>query len=142
ATRATLAPVWPEWQCANTSNRPLKVIEVDLESDDESDDGVKETQPVDVSGGKTEFPTEKGTEKHGATEAVGAAAEAVEATAAERVGVRINRKLDKDESGKVMSLETGGKRYPERARVPPGEFWKAETEWVTPKAKKRAGWKD
>ena len=83
--------------------RPVKVIEVDLESDDESDDGVKETQPVDVSVGETESPTEKKTEKHGATKAVGAAAEVVGATAAEGVGARFNRKLDKDESGKVMS---------------------------------------
>ncbi|GAQ93462.1 hypothetical protein KFL_015490020 [Klebsormidium nitens] len=81
--------------------RPVKVIEVDPESDDESDDGVKEIQPVDVSVGETESPTEKKTEKHGAMGAVGAAVEAVGASAAEGVGARFNRKLDKDESGKI-----------------------------------------
>ncbi|GAQ92754.1 hypothetical protein KFL_011220030 [Klebsormidium nitens] len=118
--------------------RPVKVIEVDLESGDESDNGVKETQSVDVSVGKMETPTEKKTEKHCATEAVGAGAEGVEATTAERVGARINRK-DKVESEKMMSPEMDGKRYPERTRVPPGEDRKGETGWVTPKAKKRAG---
>ncbi|GAQ92926.1 hypothetical protein KFL_012050030 [Klebsormidium nitens] len=63
--------------------RPVKVIEVDLESDDESDDGVKETQRVDVSVRETESPPEKKTKKHGAMEAVGAAMETMGATAAE-----------------------------------------------------------
>ncbi|GAQ92900.1 hypothetical protein KFL_011910020 [Klebsormidium nitens] len=97
--------------------RPVKVIVVDLESDDESDDGVRESQRVDVSVGETESPTRK-TEKHGATEAVGA-------TAAEGVGARMKRKLNKVESEKMMSPETGNKLYPERARAAPKKLWES-----------------
>ncbi|GAQ93489.1 hypothetical protein KFL_015740010 [Klebsormidium nitens] len=69
--------------------KPVNFIEVDLESDDESDDGVKDSQLVDVSVGETKTPTVTKMEKHGATKAVGAATEAVGATAAEGVGARI-----------------------------------------------------
>ena len=94
--------------------KPVKFIEVDLNSDDE---------------GETE------TKKYGAAEAVGAAAEDVGATAAEGVGARA--KIALKDTERMIAKDSDDKRYPERAREPPGKFWESGTGWVTPKAKKR-----
>ncbi|GAQ91957.1 hypothetical protein with Ribonuclease H-like domain [Klebsormidium nitens] len=70
--------------------KPVKFIEVDLELDDESDDGLKQTQSVDVSVGESEAPTKMVTEVRGATKAVEArVAEAVGATVAKVVGAHM-----------------------------------------------------
>jgi len=88
--------------------KPVKLIEVDLNSDDEK---------------------EMEMEKHGAAEDVGAtAAEDVGATAAEDVGAT---------AAEGVGADLDGRRYPERARVTPGKFWESGMGWVTPKAKKR-----
>lgn len=81
-----------------------------------------------------------GMEKDGAMEAVRAVAEVAGAIAAENVRARATRKIDTGEKSKgLMLLEMGDKRYPERACVPPREFWKSETRWITSKASKQAG---
>jgi hypothetical protein len=87
-------------------------------------------QPVDI---------ETETEKHGATEAVGAAAKDVGTAAAEGVGARAEIVLMETE--RVMSPDSSGRRYPERARAAPENFWETTTErvWITPRTKKRAG---
>jgi hypothetical protein len=71
------------------------------------------------------------TEKHGATKAVGAAAE----------GVGAREEIALMETERVMSPDSGGRRYPERARAAPENFWETTTErvWITPRTKKRAG---
>jgi hypothetical protein len=106
--------------------KPVKYIEVELDSDDEGE----ELQPVDI---------ETETEKHGATKAVGAAAKDVGTSAAEGVGARTEIALMETE--RVMSPDSGGRRYPERARTAPGNFWETTTErvWIMPRTKKRAG---
>jgi hypothetical protein len=74
-----------------------------------------------------------------ATEAVGAAAKDVGTSAAEGVGARTEIALMETE--RVMSPDSGGRRYPERARAAPGNLWEttAERVWITPRTKKRAG---
>ncbi|GAQ91310.1 hypothetical protein KFL_007630010 [Klebsormidium nitens] len=116
--------------------KPVNFIEVDVESDDESDDGLKETQPVGVSVGETEAPTEPVTEVRGATKTVGA-------TAAEAVRARMVPGTVLVESEGATSPGTGDKRYPESARAAPVRYGGGEANegWVTvtPKAKKKRG---
>ena len=98
----------------------VKVVEVDLELDEEQE---------------TEF------EKRDATESVGA-------PKAKSVGARIERVVEEksaetvgaeNETEQATSTESEGRRYPERAREPPGNFWESGSGWVTPKSKKRNG---
>jgi hypothetical protein len=86
--------------------KPVKYIEVELDSNDERD----ELQSSDI---------ELETEKHGATEAVGAVAKDVGNAAAEGVGARA--KIALVETERVMSSDSG-RRYPERARAAPGKL--------------------
>ena len=111
-----------EKETRKMQKKKVKVIEVDLESDDESNG------PTKGSNGQDDGRTR---ELFEAAEDVGAAAEDMEAETEVRGA---------DEGG---GHETGaqkrGARYPERDRNTPRKFWIAETGWVTPKAKKRAG---
>jgi hypothetical protein len=85
--------------------KPVKYIEVELDADDEGE----ELQPVDI---------EIETTKHGATDAVGAATKDVRTAAAEGVGGRAEIALMETE--RVMSPDSGGRHYRERARLAPG----------------------
>jgi hypothetical protein len=105
--------------------KPIKYIEVELDSDDEGE----ELQLVD---------TESETEKHGKMETVGAAAKEVGTAAAK--GVRARAEISLTETERVMLPDSSGRRYPERARAAPKNFWETTTErvWITPRTKKRA----
>ena len=109
--------------------RTVKVIEVDLDSDDEGDG------PVKGLNGQDDGSTEKQTE---AAEAVGAAAEGV-GEATESVGAEKGASGADESGGKGTEVIEIEARYPSRDRKTAGKFWISETGWVTPKAKKRAG---
>ncbi len=118
-----------EKETRKMQKKTVKVIEVDLESDDESNGPTKGSNGQDD--GKTRELFEAAEDVGAAAEDVGAAAKDVEAETEVRGA---------DEGG---GQETGaqerGARYPERDRNTPRKFWITETGWVTPKAKKRAG---
>eukprot|EP00243_Klebsormidium_subtile_P008726 TRINITY_DN418_c0_g1_i2.p1 TRINITY_DN418_c0_g1~~TRINITY_DN418_c0_g1_i2.p1 ORF type:complete len:569 (+),score=90.43 TRINITY_DN418_c0_g1_i2:723-2429(+) len=125
-----------EEETGKVQKKTVKVIEVDLDSDDESDGPTKGSVNRDNGG----------TREHSATaEGVGAIAEGVGATT-ESVGAALGdveaekevRGADEG-GGQEMGARERGERYAERDTNTSREFWIAETGWVTPKAKKRAG---
>jgi hypothetical protein len=113
--------------------KPVKMIEVDLDEDD-ARDNVTMTVMHDAAENVEATRLETGRET---AEAVGATTSTgnVGHLAAESVGGRVATTVIETE--RVMSPNTEEKRYPERNRVAPVEFWRGETGWVTPKAKKR-----
>ena len=123
-------------ETGKVQKKTVKVIEVDLGSDAESDGPTKGSVGRDNGG----------TREHSETaEDVGAIAEAVRATT-QGVGAALGdveaekevRGADEG-GGQEMRARERGARYPERDRNTSREFWLAETGWVTPKARKRAG---
>jgi hypothetical protein len=118
-----------EKETRKMQKKTVKVIEVDLESDDESDG------PTKGSNGRDNGRTREHFE---AAEDVGATAKDVRAELGDVEAEKEVRGPDEG-GGQETGAQERGARYPERDRNMPRQFWIAETGWVTPKAKKRAG---
>jgi hypothetical protein len=116
-------------EIAKVQKKTVKVIEVDLDSDDESGG------PGEGLNGRHDGTTGEQTK---AAEGVGGAVEGVGETT-ERV------RAEKGVSGvgksgeKETEIFETGAHYPSRDRKTPRKFWVSDTGWVTPKVKKRAG---
>jgi hypothetical protein len=110
--------------------KTVKVIKVDLDSDDENGGpGEGLNRRHDSTTGEQTKAAEQGV--GGAAKGVGETTERVRA----EKGVS---GADKSGEKETEIFETRA-RYPSRDRKTPGKFWVSDTGWVTPKVKKRAG---